>query len=491
MTAHRPTETSCPPPGRSGRSGWVPLGVAVPLAMAVASFVFGAILIHKFPVMYWGDPYARLENRDRVLVDRWLPLLQVLLDGINRLTPNVSTMRLVLSALGAMTVVAGYEFTARLFNVWSAAVFAILLATNPLFVALSIVPYQEVLFSGLLFSALALHVGAFGPRRPLATAILFNLACLTRYEGWVVVGLLASFEGIRARPPARPLAVAFATASRYGWTAPAWLLGLTMAHRLGILQGNHPPTRLGLGEWSRDYLHQLRGQVGNDALIVAAVAGVTIVCTQKKGARIHASLVLFVLASIGITFITNPYSVGNLRQTFLPVVFVLFYSAFGLVFILERIVGRINIRYRAAMLSVAIGILATGFALVFVPRAFAFVQAAANEPDARVVFEVAQRINTAAVRDRSRSLVVMLSTNELHAAVLATYTGLPRDRIVTSLGDRLPPETRYVVDIQLSSATAWPGSAAWRKRLESGAILARKSCLDSAVLWTIQEPGEK
>jgi hypothetical protein len=441
--------------------------VRVRFLIAGASFLLGAYLVHRFPVMYWADPYARLESRDRLLVDRWLPLLQALLDGLARVTASLTAMRLILCAIGAWAVLSGYALAACLFGRLAAALFAVLLATTPLFVALSIVPYQEVLFLGLAFTGLALHFGPDGPHRARWAAAAFNLACLTRYEGWVLVGVVALFEG-RA---------AIRVALRHGWTALAWLLVLLLSHQAGRLTSQSASARPSFAEIWRAYFHQLRGQIGSDLLIVLSVVGVAAALATRQRLRLHAVVLSFVIASVALIFVVNPYSADNLRQTFLPLVLVLLYAASGIVVLLGRV-----FRGRVGLLSVAVGVAALVFAVLFTPRAVAFVQAAASEPEGRIVFAVAQRIR-ASSGGPPAGRIAMLSTNELQAAILATYTGVPRERIVTPTGGRLPPDTRYVVDIELPSATPVADAAAVRAQLAP----AQGWHLDSAVVWPIHD----
>ena len=69
-----------PVTGQKSTSHWPHrLRVALPLLVAVASFVLSAALIRRYPVMYWYDPYGRVAGRDHILRDRWLPLLQLVI----------------------------------------------------------------------------------------------------------------------------------------------------------------------------------------------------------------------------------------------------------------------------------------------------------------------------------------------------------------------------------------------------------------------------
>ncbi len=219
---------------RSAR-GW-PAGLyaTAPLLAAATSFVLGVALIHRHPVMYWADPYARLVNRGSLFVDRWLPLLQLVIYAVGKLTLRIVVLRIVLSAIGALTVVAGSLLAAELFNPAVAALFGVFLATNPMFVALSIVPYQEVLFLGLVLAGLSMHLRPDNRRNRILATLAFNLACLTRYEGWILVAVLAVSDllgGIAGRGFRRALEATATLSARYGWPALAWILYLILLRR--------------------------------------------------------------------------------------------------------------------------------------------------------------------------------------------------------------------------------------------------------------------
>jgi len=239
--------------------------VAGALFLGAASFTFGAILVHLHPALYWADGYGRTVGRDHILLDRWLPLLQVVVYGTGKLTRNVETLRLVLAFIGAFTVASAVALGASLARYSVGVVFALLLATNLLFVALSIVPYQEVLFAGLLFAALSLHTSPAGTRSPWLAAAAFNLACLTRYEGWVLVlvlGLDDFVEVARHDGLARGLRSSLGLTVRYGLAAVGWLLLLrALGGGVGRLSGAPSNDPAGLVLRGREFLRECDWQV--------------------------------------------------------------------------------------------------------------------------------------------------------------------------------------------------------------------------------------
>src|SRR4051812_24585532 len=116
-----------------GRRSWHGAGdVVAPFALALGSLVFALALVRAHPTMYWYDAYGRVAFRDHLILGRWLPMLQLVVYAVGKVTHSLPALRLVLAAIGALTVAAAYSFAARLFNRTTGVVFAALLATNPL-----------------------------------------------------------------------------------------------------------------------------------------------------------------------------------------------------------------------------------------------------------------------------------------------------------------------------------------------------------------------
>src|SRR5207249_3058988 len=89
---------------------------------------------------------------------------------------------------------------------------ALILATNPLIAAESIVPFQESLMLLLLF--LAFHF--YYTDRVWFASLSLGLACLTRFEAWIAVPVLAIAYWQRKRDWRGIL--------WFGWAPVAWIL---------------------------------------------------------------------------------------------------------------------------------------------------------------------------------------------------------------------------------------------------------------------------
>src|SRR5271167_2097617 len=134
-------------------------------------------LIARFPVIFGGDPMVRLRHSNQILLGHQLPLLQLIVYGIGRLTRSYLADQCVMALIGAAAALAFYFLARDLVTESAAFLAALLLATNPFLVTFSIVPYQESLMLGLIF--LAFHF--FYTERPLAASLCLGLACLTRF----------------------------------------------------------------------------------------------------------------------------------------------------------------------------------------------------------------------------------------------------------------------------------------------------------------------
>jgi hypothetical protein len=460
----------------------------LPLVVAAASFALSAALIRRHPAMYWYDPYGRVVARDHILVDRWLPLLQIVIYGVGKLTTGVTALRLVLAAIAGGTIVAASWLGLRLFTYGGGLLFAALLASNSLFVALSVVPYQEVLFLGLVSAGLALHERSDSRRERWLAVLAFNLACLTRYEAWILVAVLAGAELVetsRRNGLWRGAREAVLLAGRYATAAIGWLILVSVLAPSTTLLHQAAPREPIAG-----FLHQIRWQTGSLLLFPLAGLGLAWTLARSQRRRPHLVLMAFLMADLALVFFANPYSVGNLRATFIPVVLVLLYAAFGLDVVIDQLFRRAHLGRRWWPQLLATSVVAAFIALLFVRDATRFVGAAANEFDFRVPFEVARRLNELPASARARPQIVTLGDNYTDRQVISAYTGIAFDRIAP-FGLDLSPNATQVVDIQRPGAVSSGAEWVLKSQLEEGTIPARAVRIESAVIWTLARPGPR
>ncbi|MDZ7269411.1 MAG: hypothetical protein ONB48_18510 [candidate division KSB1 bacterium] len=199
-------------------------------------FSFGValrlLLLWLFPAPYGNDSIGRLYFRDSLFLAHWLPLTQALVYLPALLSRSIVPIRLLFAVLGSLAACGFYLLLRRCCTPAFARLGGLLFAANALFVILSLMPYQDVLFLGLFYAALAL---LFQPQHMLRSrtgGLLYGLACLTRYEAWFALPLLVLWK---SRPPATGARVGvvsknfFAAALFFGWAPGLWLL-LSQVH---------------------------------------------------------------------------------------------------------------------------------------------------------------------------------------------------------------------------------------------------------------------
>jgi hypothetical protein len=179
-------------------------------------------------LLNYGDALAHL-NIARRLVDTrtpgmlqigtvWLPLPHLLMapfaandwlwrTGLAGAIPGVTAL--------VMAAVAMFLLLRDRCGLWPAAVGTALLAANPSVLYLASVPMTEVLLLATMLWAIHLTLDA---DRPVLAGFIATLACMTRYEAWVLVPLLAMVQWHR---------LGFAACIRFclaAATGPLWWL---------------------------------------------------------------------------------------------------------------------------------------------------------------------------------------------------------------------------------------------------------------------------
>jgi hypothetical protein len=463
--------------------------VVVPFALALGSLALALALVRAHPTMYWYDSYVRVAFRDQLVIGRWLPTLQLVVYAVGKVTHSVPALRLVLAAIGALTVVAGCSFAARLFNRTTGVVFAALLATNPLFVAISIVPYQEVLFIGLVFAGLSFHHASAARRLGwLPAAAALNLACLTRYEAWIVVALLCAGTVVRHAAEgqlARGLGTGALMAARYGGMAAiGWLVLAPPA-----LFGHREPVG-DLGALFGAQLEQLRWQLGIRWLLPLSVAGAVLAFARRDRRLAMVGILGFTAAVVLVAAIGGPYTAGNLRQTFIPMIVVLGCAAFalerGVAFVVERLVRLPYARAAAGRLAiVATAVFTAIIAIAAASDAARFVAQSSDEFDFRAPAAIGAWFRTIPPDAQRQTRIIVASDERIFLFVLAAHADIPLDRVQSAAAD-IPAGTTHVVEIRPPGRGPSPASAGLLQRLTTGAVPADPVRLDVGTIWALR-----
>src|SRR5258708_21875922 len=87
-----------------------------------------------------------------------MPMLQVFIAAATRISADPAVVRYMMAVIGALAGIGFYRVVGDLFGERWAVPAALLFVTNPFFLALSTVPYQEsLMMAGPLFFFLFLH----------------------------------------------------------------------------------------------------------------------------------------------------------------------------------------------------------------------------------------------------------------------------------------------------------------------------------------------
>jgi hypothetical protein len=470
-----------PPAHREWGSRYWP-GLLV-LLLCALTVILGYWIIQAYPVIYWYDPYMRLAHRDQLIVGRWLPGVQAVIVVLGRLTPDLSALRLALAAVAAGAVLAAYLLAARLFNQGAGLSAAALLASNTMFVGLATVPYPEVLFIALVLLALFFLDEPPTPRRRLAGALCLNLACLTRYEGWLLAAVMIG-SSILGPLRAKDWGTAAKTAATFGLAPAGWIaLGalLVEPRESAILP------RLTLDHWWRfaaQFLDLLNWQAGLGILLLGLAGLVGAGWGSPKRAT-HRRIAAFLGLDVLVIGLLQPWQFGNLRQTFVVLVFLIVYAAYAL----ERLAGGLLGMGRLRRVSLA-GVVGLAAWLSW-QDALAFVAGAASEPDIRAPAAVGRWLKTQALGE---ARVLVLADHAAQPYVIAVYSGLPLDR-VADLGQACPATVErelrsapavYVAAVHRDTAALSPAAAALVEKLEAGPLPPPAMSVDWARVWVLK-----
>jgi len=195
------------------------------------AFLFRIALLILFPVPCGNDAAGRLYFRDTLWIGHWLPLTQALVYVGFAATQSVVFVRLFFIIVTSLSAVA-FTFYLQLFASRRAAMIGgLLFAANSLLVFLSLMPYQEVVFIGLLFGSLAFYHKTNADKAHswnyVTGSFLYGLACLTRYEAWLILPALFIANIWRSIASHRLRSIFFVTlksATGLLWGPASWMI---------------------------------------------------------------------------------------------------------------------------------------------------------------------------------------------------------------------------------------------------------------------------
>lgn len=389
--AQAPASTS---PDQQGR---LFIGLAFVLATAVR-----AVFALAYPTIHGGDAAARLAHADAFLLGYQLPLPQAFVVLAKSQADDPLLARLIFCGFGGalasgMTALLAVAAGSR------AALFgALLFAFDPLLVHYSIVPYQEPL-------AYALAAWAFffaASSRPRIGGALLALACLCRYEVWLLLPLLFWASRSRAGVLIGALPVG------------AWVLfwGGLAPRGLYVLDIDPSADRISRVAYLGSKL------VEYETLAVPILALVALVAAYLEGARtvLRFAAALFMVIAVVVAF-GHEYPPGSglmsERLIHLPVILALSLLAAAL--------ARLSLTSRPAFLACAGGVALLAARDLRFERAL--LKAAAVEPDLALARDTARAIEA----QRRPGECVSVLAPSVDPSLLDAYVS----KVASSFGD--------------------------------------------------------
>ncbi len=479
--------------------------------VCAAAFGFYLFLAWGHPAIYWYDAHNRMALRDQVLIGRWLPLTQLIVFLVSKLTPDLLVLRGVLAGIATLTVFGLFRVARQAFGPGAGLISAGLLASDLIFAALATVPYPDVLFLGLTLTALY-YLGQPSTPRNLALGMLaLNLACLTRYEGWMLAAIVLAETGLRSFWTSTWKTAAWETGktAALASAAPlAWLiLGVSVPQglvgRLGTVIGfeqARPGTNpflpyidpVSIRDFAVNFYHLLKVQAGIP-VILAGMIGWLLAVHQSTSRSLHVRLGIFVLMDWCLLALWRPWPFSNLRQAFITQAFLILYAGFGLVQVTKSLSARLGATVersgRVRAQDWAAGVLAAAMIVTAVPNSARFVGYAAEGTDFYFPQQVGAWLNTCI---RPGDAVWVLSDDVFPAYALATYTGRPFNAVLDHRFDEATIRARlsaanqvYVVEMFHSSIDLTVSENALLNELEDGRIKAQRYAIASTPVWVV------
>lgn len=459
------------------------------LALIVAATLAICIwLIESNPVIYWYDSYMRLALRDHLFVSPWLPVVQIAVFTISRLTFDLAGFRIVWAVISALTLICVYLFASQTFNSRAAGLIAVLLiATNQMFLALATVPYTEIIFIGLLLLGLYFYDRSDRRTDQIAGLVALNLACLTRYEGWALAAILAAEKfifSLRRDGFRHALRRSLVTLVALSWFVPIWLIVGTVQMYTAEAESASVQGQIAVLASMNEFFNMLGWQAGGVIIALSLIGAAFALASQ----RIR-WLVIRVIALLAINFplevLINPF---NLRQTYIYLNFILIFAAFGLERLAHGLIALMRLQERAAQivrvgaLSMVVGVLSFS-ALAFSLR---FVAETSNQRLYQSVYEVGRWCKEHPETPAPRLLVL---TDDVSVPyMLSVYSGIPVENFIVPSADTLEPDgekASYVIALNVPGTILPPAAQDLQRNLHAGSIPGSEVKVGAAQIWVL------
>jgi hypothetical protein len=280
------------------------------------------------PIIFGGDTIIRLNDRYTLLKSYQLPMLQILIAAVSRISMDPVLVRYMVAVIGAFAGVAFYWMARDLLGETYAFPAALLFATNPFVTAVSTVPFQEILMLAALFQAF--HF--FYKERWLWSSLFLAIACLTRYEAWIVCPVLAAAYIWRRD---RTVLGWIKAAVLFCWMPVVWIL----AHR-GLAPAGNFVVERSISIWRLQryvYLGWITVKFTQITVVLLAVVGAWRLLKKRMPLdwRLLVQIAFVALFCVSILFsahgvMPDPERYVASREAHIPIYFVVLLAAIGL-----------------------------------------------------------------------------------------------------------------------------------------------------------------
>jgi len=343
-------------------------------------------LILSNPIIFGSDTVNRLLHRDELVMGHQMPMLQVFIAAATRISADPALVRYMMAVIGALAGMGFYRVVGDLFGERWAVPAALLFVTNPFFLALSTVPYQEsLMMAGLLF---AFHF--FYREIWWAASLALAMACLTRYEAWAAAPVLALVYVLRKD---RSLIGCLKGGLLFGWMPALWIL----THRGLSTPGSFViESRISIWRLQRyAYIGWITAK--NTQLTVLALAAIGGWRLHKDRSlidwRLWTQIAFVALFLISVLFsahgvMPDPERYVTAREAYIPIYFALLLATLGL-----------------AQWPRWTGVIVAASVVLGAAGAYFYVWRETSQPEVQLAYRLAKYLD-GAVNDNQRALIL-------------------------------------------------------------------------------------
>ncbi len=401
------------------------------VTILLAGFVLRAAIILTNPIIFGGDTMIRLADRYTLVKAHQLPMLQILIAAVSRVSMDPALVRYLMAVIGAIAGLGFFWLIEDLFGDKWAFPAALLFVTNPFILAVSTVPFQEILMLAALF--FAFHY--FYREHWLAASLSLAAACLTRYEAWPACPVLAAAYVLRVDRTAIGYVKA---ALLFCWMPVVWILW-----QHGLTSPGHFVIDRSLSIWRLQryiYLGWITVKYTQITVLLLAAAGAWLLYKDRlwRDWRLQVQLAFVSIFLLSIPFsahgvMPDPERYVTSREAHIPIYLVVLLAAVGLQ-LFERWTGAI------VAVSIALGVAA----------AFWYVHLETSKPEIQLAYRVARYLD-GAMHGNERALIlskpISEETSRLYldkARETGGEEGLRRARLELREASAEPPEYQRV-----------------------------------------------